>query len=84
MPKIVLVSVQSLNRITLTLPRPVAPQALAKPHPWDKAILLNGLECRAGVGSCKLRFAHRSGKFSIVNICMDTIHLHIPRVNVYR
>ncbi len=27
---------------------------------WDKALLLNGLECRAALGSCKLRFAHRS------------------------
>jgi len=27
---------------------------------WDKAVLRNGLECRAAVGSCKLRFVTRS------------------------
>jgi len=27
---------------------------------WDKAVLLNGLECRAAVGGCKLRFVSRS------------------------
>lgn len=27
---------------------------------WDKALLLNGLECRAPPGNCKLRFVSRS------------------------
>jgi len=27
---------------------------------WEKAVLRNGLECRAAVGSCKLRFVTRS------------------------
>ena len=41
----------------LLLPRTVR---RTRSRAWGKAVLLNGLECRAGVGSCKLRFVQAS------------------------
>jgi len=32
----------------------------SKARPWRRVVLLNGLECRAAIGSCKLRFVNRS------------------------
>eukprot|EP00967_Tisochrysis_lutea_P019247 scaffold21824_cov28-Tisochrysis_lutea.AAC.4 len=39
----------------LILTRLIKRQMSTRPRPWESGLLLNGLECRAALGSCKLR-----------------------------
>jgi hypothetical protein len=40
---------------------------------WEKALLLNGLECRAALGGCKLRFVSRSEDVWCSNVRRNSI-----------
>jgi hypothetical protein len=41
----------------LVLSRILKRQLAARPRPWQRGVMQNGLECRAALGSCKLRCA---------------------------
>lgn len=47
------------TRPALVLSRLLKRQVAVRPRPWQRGVLLNGLECRAALGSCKLRCATR-------------------------